>query len=400
MLTDLWKLAKLAVTTTTSEALKPLSILAYSNANAYEWTVVGAGPAGIATVDKLLQAGIPGEKICWIDPEFCVGDFGSRWRYVSSNTSVKLFRKFYAACENFHNPDRPLFAIESFPETETCLLDAAAEPLRWITENLVKKVNCLQGVVTDLSMVNQAWSIKLANDKSYISKNVVLAIGAEPQSLYYPRVKEIPLVIALNPAQLEQNIATTDRVAVFGSSHSAIILLKELVALGVREIINFYQFPLKYAVNLDDWILFDNTGLKGNTAAWARENLHGLLPANVTRVLSTPDNIAMHLTECNKVIYATGFKSRQIRIEELSSPIEYNARTGIIALGLFGVGIAFPETKEDRVGNLESRVGIWKFMDYLQRVVPVWLQYGLNNMEVQITASSLSEVNASEIIES
>lgn len=44
---------------------------------------------------------------------------------------------------------------------------------------------------------------------------------------------------------------------------------------------------------------------------------------------------------------------------------------GIIALGLFG----FPELGEDPLGNTEYRVGIWKFMDYIQRVMLVWLRY-------------------------
>jgi len=379
MLQEIWKLAKSAVVMTTP--VTPVLQQASLYSNQYEWTVIGAGPAGIATVDQLLNAGIANDKICWIDPYFSVGDFGTCWRYVSSNTMVKRFKQFYAACASYETKDRPSFAIDSFPDHETCLLDTAAEPLRWITENLVKKVHCVQGNVTHLSMVRQHWNVTLADAKSYLSKNVVLAVGAKPISLRYPRIQEIPLTVALDPYQLENQITSSDRVAVFGSSHSAILLLKELLNLGVSEIINFYQSPLKYAVNFEDWILFDNTGLKGTTATWARDNLHGSLPRNLTRVQATPDNIAMYLTECNKAIYAVGFKPRQIKIEGLLNPIEHHPRTGIIALGLFGVGIAFPEIKEDRLGNVESRVGMWKFMDYLQRVMPLWLQYGMGECD-------------------
>jgi hypothetical protein len=55
----------------------------------------------------------------------------------------------------------------------------------------------------------------------------------------------------------------------------------------------------------------------------------------------------------------------------------YNPHNGIIAPGLFGVGIAFPEYAEDRYGDAQYRVGLKKFMDYLHCVLPLWLRYGL-----------------------
>jgi len=36
----------------------------------YQWVVIGAGPSGILAVGKLLDKGIPGKDIAWIDPEF------------------------------------------------------------------------------------------------------------------------------------------------------------------------------------------------------------------------------------------------------------------------------------------------------------------------------------------
>ena len=57
----------------------------------YAWTVIGAGPAGIAAVGKLLDRGIAGKDIAWIDPAFAAGDIGAKWRSVSSNTQVGVF---------------------------------------------------------------------------------------------------------------------------------------------------------------------------------------------------------------------------------------------------------------------------------------------------------------------
>ncbi|HXL73262.1 MAG TPA: pyridine nucleotide-disulfide oxidoreductase, partial [bacterium] len=36
----------------------------------YDWAIAGAGPAGIAALGQLLDRGIAGEKILWLDPHF------------------------------------------------------------------------------------------------------------------------------------------------------------------------------------------------------------------------------------------------------------------------------------------------------------------------------------------
>ena len=45
----------------------------------FQWAVVGAGPAGIAAVGKLLDHGVLPKTILWLDPQFCVGDLGRFW---------------------------------------------------------------------------------------------------------------------------------------------------------------------------------------------------------------------------------------------------------------------------------------------------------------------------------
>lgn len=90
-------------------------------------------------------------------------------------------------------------------------------------------------------------------------------------------------ILWLDLAFQREAIDIQDTIAVFGSSHSAIIVLHHLVSLGVKKIINFYRSPCRYAVDLGGSIFFDNTGLKGQAATWARENLDGTWPPNLTR---------------------------------------------------------------------------------------------------------------------
>jgi hypothetical protein len=345
--------------------------------SSYHWAVIGAGPAGIAAIGKLIDHGVDPASIAWIDPEFKVGDFGTKWRNVSSNTRVKLFIRFYEACKSFHFAAAPKdFAIlHTDPET-TCLLALAAEPLQWITERLKQSgLNTFTARATHLKLSNRQWDITLHSSINVRAKNVILATGAEPKSLNLADIHEIPLEIALDPQKLSVACYADDTVAVFGSSHSAIIIIQTLLeSCEVKKVVNFYLEPLRYAVYFDDWILFDDTGLKGNTAEWARKHIDGVQPDKLHRFISHKQHLDTILPECSKAVYATGFQKRHIQVEGMHA-LEYNQKNGIIASGLFGLGIAFPEAKHDRYGTLEYRVGLWKFMEYLNHVMPVWLSH-------------------------
>lgn len=343
--------------------------------NFFEWAVIGAGPAGIATIGKLIDQGVPPKQIAWFDPEFKVGDLGSKWRNVSSNTTVKLFLKFLSACKAFdyaHCPHN--FAINQLQPEETCDLYLIADPLQWVTDHLRKQVFSKETTVNKLNLHNRHWEIHDSNNVIF-AKNVILAPGAHPKSLTFPDIEEISLEVALDKNQLKNVCGSNDIVAVFGSSHSAIIALRNLLESNVKQVINFYRNPLCYATYFDDWILFDDTGLKGHTAEWARNNIDGKLPDQLTRIFSSSENISQHLPQCNKAIYAVGFARRTSLIIENFPHLNYNPHNGIIAPGLFGIGIAYPEAKIDRYGTLEYRVGLWKFMDYLNHILPLWLKY-------------------------
>jgi cation diffusion facilitator CzcD-associated flavoprotein CzcO len=344
--------------------------------SSFDWLVIGAGPAGIATVGKLIDNNIHPDKIAWLDPEFKVGDFGTRWCNVASNTRVKLFLRFFSACKAFEfDQCQEDFPINQADPDKTCLLNLATAPLQWITERLKQKVNVIVGKALNLKLHDRHWNITLANE-TIRAKNVVVATGSEPKSLAYPGITEIPLTTALDPEKLKAVCTEQDTIAVFGSSHSGILILRSLLEkCSINKVINFHFSPLRYAVYYPDWILFDDTGLKGTTAEWARDNIDGILPAKLERVISHEDNLRALLPTCTKAIYATGFQRRLIPVEGMHT-LEYNDRSGIIAPGLFGVGIAFPEAKVDRFGTLEYRVGLWKFMEYINNVVPVWLNYG------------------------
>jgi hypothetical protein len=344
------------------------------NHKIFQWAIIGAGPAGIAAVGKLLDAGIEPKQILWMDPIFTVGDLGAFWKNVSSNTTVKLFINFLKEARSFLYEQAPDFQLNHIPPESTCTLRYIAESLQWVSDHLSTKVHIEKSMLKDLSLSDRVWTLN-TDSHHYVAKNVILATGAVPIDLEYPNVSTIPFNIAIDPMRLKDAVNPNKTYAVFGSSHSAIVIINHLVDLGVNKIINFYRSPCRYAVNMGDWILFDNTGLKGNAAQWAREYIDGTLPPNLVRYKSNPTSISKFLPECDKAIYAVGFKGRDsVTIGEYEHK-HYNPHVGIIAPGLFGLGIGYPEIKPDLFGSVESQVGLWKFMVYLNKVLPVWFKY-------------------------
>ena len=322
---------------------------------AYAWTVIGAGPAGTAAVGKLLDQGVAPEKIAWIDPAFAGGDLGGKWRSVSSNTQVGLFLSYLNDSAAFRFSSAPPMPLQEVDPQETCALALIADPLVWIIEHLRERVQAFQTTATALFLERRQWRIETPQQE-LTSKNVILAVGAVPKKLSYPHLDEIPLEVALDPEKLAQQPLENATVAVFGSSHSTMIALPHLL-------------------RQPDWILFDDTGLKGQAAAWARENIDGVHPERLERCWIGSPDFAEKVAACDRVIYTVGFERRTLPETKQWGQLDYNPVNGILAPGLFGLGVAFPEFATDPYGYGQYRVGLKKFMDHLNAVLPLWLRY-------------------------
>jgi hypothetical protein len=275
----------------------------------------------------------------------------------------------------FRFSEAPPLPLREVDPEETCALALVAEPLVWVTDHLRERVDVFETTATALCLQRRQWTIQ-TKQQEVASENVILAVGAVPKKLSYPDLGEIPVEVALDAEKLAEQPLEGATVAVFGSSHSSMIALPHLLRHPVERVINFYRSPLKYAVYLDDWILFDDTGLKGRAAEWARENIDGDWPERLERCWVSSPEFEEKLAACDRVIYTVGFERRRLPETPQWGQLEYNQQNGILAPGLFGLGIAFPEYAKDPYGFGQYRVGVKKFMDYLDSVLPLWLVYG------------------------
>jgi alpha-1,3/alpha-1,6-mannosyltransferase len=252
------------------------------------------------------------------------------------------------------------------------------------------------------------WTVKIVSpDEKFpgpatVSSDLLaLCTGSNPATGPLPLsgFEELGLDPALNPPLLARTLPSDKplTIGVIGASHSAILVLRNLYNLASTthsklRIKWFTRHPLRYAEERDGWIFRDNTGLKGDVAVWAKENLEeDRLPSsdvsNYLEKIATSkekeqEDYKKHLPGCTHVVQAIGFKQNKLPVIEKNGSkleINYDHMTGGFrdgkgerVKGLYAAGIAWPERVVDPEGNTEYAVGLWKFMNYLKRVVPQW----------------------------
>ncbi|KAJ3268864.1 hypothetical protein HDV01_002150 [Terramyces sp. JEL0728] len=338
------------------------------------WTVIGSGPAGITAIGVLLEN--QASDVCWIDPEFGVGDL-SQYPKIPGNTIISLLNdKYFAAChafeyEKFRNP----FDVLEFGGDKYCLMEQVISNFQTITAQFKEKVATIQDTVVEVKRQDDVWLIK-TNSTTVFSRGIVLATGCVPVVPVFPfeispNQVEISLKDALNKDALNSilgNASTAPKVAVFGSSHSAILALEYLTTTGI-ETLNVYKSSseIVFAENGPEGYVNWYSGLKGAAAEWAQNNIVKAVHPKLTRVaLNESEELVRN---CTHVIYCCGFKQRPINVVGYDYPLRYDG-SGKIGPNLYGVGIGFPPVETDILGKKEYSVGFVLFLDHLRSHLP------------------------------
>lgn len=338
-------------------------------------------------MSHLLDQGL--QRICMIDPSFTAGRINEKYREVPSNTKTTMFEKWATGTKTFEKivksapKPNPYETLRSFDQDRGCDLGAAVDVAQLLSDGLRKdpRIRSIPARVNALTKLdNHAWTIP---ELDIMTDRVVLAIGSHPKKHdladQYPHITPVDLDTCLKPSELHKSVPAGSKIAVVGASHSAILAIKNLFDLGNVEVINFHRSPLLYAIYKEGWILYDNTGLKGTAADWARSVLAApSLPKNLRRVnMKSEENenksekeiYDAELKDVTHLVSAIGYQMNQVpkiiasgkEITPEYNPLNgrfFNAKGSQETLrGLFGAGIAYPERVTDKEGNVESAVG-------------------------------------------
>jgi thioredoxin reductase len=382
---------------------RPLATMA--SPKSYDAVIIGAGPGGLTAASTLLDEGL---SICMIDPYFKAGRIQEKYREVPSNTKVKLFAQWATATQAFSKvieeaPEKnPYAKMLTFDQDQGCMLGDAINIAQMLSDGLRQdeRVDSIEGKATTLRHTEGHWVLP---EHHITARKVVFAQGSHPRKPVgalkgmkkMANVEYIRLDTCLKPSELRTAVGKGSVVGVVGSSHSAVLAMKNLYEIEGVKIVNFYRSKLLYAEYKDDWILYDNTGLKGVAADWGKDVLENPPDPEKLRRVDIRESIKKHygdefaaykeeLAGCTHLIAAIGYRNNRMPdvtgVTGLEGNPIFDPHTGNFKFaenlgpipGLHGVGIAYPETVTDKVGNVESAVGWFKFMKFMKRVVPEW----------------------------
>ncbi|MDR3492358.1 MAG: FAD-dependent oxidoreductase [Gammaproteobacteria bacterium] len=357
------------------------------------FVVIGAGPAALCALAKLLEIGIHANEITWIDPEFKVGDFGSKLSVGSSvpgNTSVASYQRVNKAIYKILVVHPPLFEIDNLAPDVICSLKIAAEPMQYITHELRKRIISIEGYVTQIQTVASEFKIeiKLSNNTFHhiSSKRVIIATGSHPRSItlakQHKSIKLIDPNITFIESELKKFLAEQQNahtIAVIGSSHSAALAAMHLLQAGVT-VHQFMNKDYKYAAPCISpegipYTMYDNTGLKGEVAKFTKKLISDLqenksiYQHKIKYHMGKNTEDVFHLLEnnlhvCSHAVAAIGYEitdSLSINNNPITD-MTYNKLTLEFDIPmLYGIGIAFPQELKAISGEVESAVGYGKF---------------------------------------
>lgn len=371
-----------------------------------EYVIIGAGPAAICAIPALLNRGVLGTQIVWVDAGgFHVGDFGSslsKGSSVPGNTSVESYQKVNFAIYKILSDYRPSrdFLINNLSLENTCPIKIAAEPMQDISDYLQTRVKSLHGVATDIFERDSGLDvvIKYFDNSTQIikTKKCILATGAKPKSLYANLNEDENkdqngnmLTIISDPntvfikSELQQYLnfyPEIKNIAVVGSSHSAALAVMNLLELGVN-VKQFMNKPYKFAETCFTpdgirYTKYDNTGLKGEVASYTKNLLleikkpDSLYYSRYKIYLGTSSQdvnllIEKNISPCTHLVAAIGYEATiSLKINNKSlDKFQFNHVTTEFSgvKNLFGIGIAFPQQVISVDGMVELAVGYLKF---------------------------------------
>lgn len=328
--------------------------------NPTPYCVIGFGIAGQLLVLELLKANIPPASITILDQTFSGGDLALTYSCVLSNTPWWKTRKALEAYGSV--------AEEAIAEGDTLYPKDSCMPVRDIARLCRKAAwkaaaGCikLKTTVTHLDY-RLDWTIQHTSGTLTASK-VFLATGGTPKELDLP-IPTIPLNVALTPSLLLDTVKLTDRVVVFGTSHSGTLILDTLNK-GSIPTIAIYHGETPFQFEADG----QYSGLKEHSEQVAKAILKG--EHSELSLIPWSDPIAIHkaLSSATHVVYAIGFQARTLKQFDAYSP--ETAQVGDYPR-LYGFGLAYPGCTE-KDGKRYVDVSVLSFQEQLQRCLPAAL---------------------------
>lgn len=312
--------------------------------------IIGCGAAGLLLLYNLQKNGITPDQVILIDANLCGGDLQKQWYCVRSNTTWSQL--LTAVPYPGPLPER----WSALDPAQPCPLRHYIDYLKEVVQPYLKECEVHCTVATNV-VHEDKWTVSLKVGTSVQADVLLIATGSEPKHLNLP-YPSIPLCVALNEGRLQDYVKKGDHILVFGTAHSASLIVRNLITCGAT-VTNFYATPKPFYFDRDG----DYDGLKQDAAAIADRILANELPVKLVSIQDTA-GLIRQTKKVDGVVYAIGFEPR--------NPFglrEYNGETGQLkeAQNAWGFGIAYPNRATD---GIHWDVSIPAFQTHIEKQMP------------------------------
>jgi len=283
-------------------------------------TLVGFGVAGQLLLSHILQI-VPKHQVCIVDPDFIGGDLARDYRAVTTNTMIG--QKIESLKESW--PSIATALAKRGELTDCVLLSDLIHDIRESSHDYARGCKQIYDTVKDISWSaeTKTWTLNFQSRPSHTTSIVCICTGMEPRQEDYG-IPIIPLRIALDPVALKQTVSDGQHVIVFGSSHSATLILKSLHELSISTTcIHHTKTPFKY--DRDG----NYGGIKQESAVIADAILRGEYKALTLVALSDVKGLSNAIRRADWCIQAVGFSPRIPNIIGIDSQPVWDPATGL-----------------------------------------------------------------------
>jgi len=326
----------------------------------FKLAIVGLGPAGIFTLASLPEDMLPDTLV--LERSCIGGDLSSQYGGVIANITKEWFIKTLRKIPKWEN--QTFEELDAYADKEPPKLADVCKMLRRFIKPDIQKAHLHTTALSALVQTDDGWSLVTAKE-TYQAKKVILCLGATPKTMDMP-LPSIPLPIALAQEQLAHVVSPTDTIVVFGTSHSGVLVLKNLKQLGCRNVYAVYRGQNPFNISTDEAM---GEGLKLSGALVAQEIKDNEWGELMPTLINYDDFATIYriLSKAHAVIYAIGFEPRTFT---------YTSKEGkCVPLtdstpGIYGFGIGRPRIGRTVAGEVFTDIGFEGFIKAIQEELP------------------------------
>jgi len=326
----------------------------------FKIAIVGLGPAGIFTLASLPEEILPETLV--LERSCIGGDMSSLYGGVIANITKEWFMKTLKTIPKWADQSFPEF--DAYEDKEPPKLADVCKILRRLIKPDIQKAHLHTTSLSNLIQTEEGWSL-VTPKETYRAKKVILCLGATPKTMDLP-LPTIPLPIALAVDQLTHVVAPTDTIVVFGTSHSGVLVLKNLKQLGCRNVFAVYRGKDPFTISTNEAM---GEGLKLSGALVANEIKNNEWGDLVPTLINYDDFARIYriLSKAHAVIYAIGFEPRTFTYTNKDGTCVPLTDT---TPGVYGFGIGRPRIGKTAAGEIFTDIGFEGFIKAIQAELP------------------------------